>query len=104
MIRLLLITLFISILPTVAAAEDTLPVSEEMTSTTLLEKIGELQVFKLRVPYTLQRSIKENAQTEKVQSDSCETHAQPHQKGMAVGYSCDPKKTIKQEILHVAAN
>lgn len=101
MMKLILITLTIALLPSVSIAAEENP----METKTLLEKISDLQVFKLRLPYSLQRALKESAaQAVTASPDSCQTRNRVHQKGAEVDYSCDMHKALKQELSAVAAN
>lgn len=77
------------ILPTSATAEDGVPATN---TSFLLEKISSLHVFKLRLPYKLQKAIQAHNESKQDPSpDSCETRVEPYQKGSIVEYSCDPK-------------
>lgn len=99
--KILIITLAIAFLPSVSTAADEHP----METKTLLEKISELQVFKLRLPYSMQRALKQDAAQSRVASpDSCNTRSRVHQKGAQVDYSCDTHEALKQELSAVAAN
>lgn len=101
MMKVILMTLAIALLPSVSSAAEENP----METQTILEKISELQVFKLRLPYSLQRALKRNAaQAAAASPDSCQTRNRMHQKGAEVDYSCDMHKALKQELSAVAAN
>lgn len=101
MSKILIIALMISFLPSGASAAEENP----MESKTLLQKISSLQVFKLRLPYSLQRSIEATRQQELAASpDSCEAKSSPHQRGGNVEISCDTHKAMKKELSAVAAN
>ncbi len=101
MFKVLLITLTIALMPSASSAAEENP----METRTLLEKIAELQVFKLRLPYSMQRALKQHAaQAAAPSPDSCQSQARVHQRGAEVDYSCDMRKAFKQELSSVAAN
>lgn len=104
MYKLLVIALFVGLLPSAASAGEQDPMEQK----TLLERLSTLQVFKLRLPQSLQRSIKQDQQDAadlaSESPDSCHVRSKPHQKG-AVDYSCDAiNSSIKKELSSVAAN
>lgn len=102
MIKILMISISLVLLPSASQAADENPMEQK----TLLEKISNLQVFKLRLPYSLQRSIqKEREAQAAADPDSCDAQARPHQRGAEVDYSCNTHKALKKELSgSVAAN
>ncbi len=101
--KILLISFALFLLPSSGLAAEENPIEQK----TLLQKVSELQVFKLRLPYSIQRAVqKEQAEQNAiaVSPDSCQGQARPHQKGADLDYSCDTHKALKKELSAVAAN
>lgn len=103
MTKILLITLLIAFIPAVSTAEDT---STAVPAQSLLEKITELHVFKLRLPLQLQKEAQQTAQEAQSPTptvESCTLQAQPHHKGAGLEYVCDSKRRIKVELTSIAS-